>query len=165
MAVRFYALTRFIAPDFRLLVPDWTFGAVTDDFVSGTFAYQGPVYILLTPRDVAVLVNVSPEGAPDAVDIIARTPHQGRINHAPATTRVREATLAEARSCLARLATDRGGTMDELRPIASVWVARDLAFSILDEPHRVAFFRLDGTRCRDCVALGDEHRIDPIPEA
>lgn len=165
METRFHALTRFIAPDFRLLVPDWTFGVVTDDFISASFTYQGPVYILLTPRDAVVLVNVSPEGAPEAVDIVARAPHQERVNHAPATTRVRPTTPAEAGSCLARLAADRDCAMEELRPIASVWAARDLAFSILDEPHRVAFFRLDGTRCRDCIALGDEHRIEPIPEA
>ena len=61
MAGRLYPLNRFIAPDFGLLVPDWTFGMAMDDYCAASYSYAGPVYVLLTPADIAVLINISPE--------------------------------------------------------------------------------------------------------
>ncbi|SEP09061.1 hypothetical protein [Aquisalimonas asiatica] len=164
MDSRFYALNSFIAPDFSVLVPNWTFGAAVNQYRSASHAYHGPVYLLLTPSDVCVLINDSPDNNPDAVDLLCRLPHEGRINHTPDASSVREASFSEGVSALGRLARHRGRPLAEVVPAHSVWMAGDVGFCIHDEPHRVTVFQFQDQRCVDLVAATDAQRIEPIAE-
>jgi len=164
MESRFYALNRFIAPDFSVLVPNWTFGAAMDRYRSESCSYEGPLYLLLTPDDIAVLINNSPESNPNAVDLICRCPHEGGINYTPEASSVREATFSEAMAGLAQLARLRACSITEVLPRYSVWMAGDVGFCVHGEPHRVTAFQLQGSHCIHVVASDDSKRIEPIAE-
>lgn len=162
MAGRLYPLNRFIAPDFSLLVPDWTFGMAVDDYCAASYSYAGPVYVLLTPADIAVLINISPERERDAVDLICRVPHHQRINHSPSGP-IRDASAAETMSALSRLADVAGGNA-ATEPQGGIRVVHDTGVCLHDEPHRVSVFRLEGERCTDLVTTGDRDRIASLGE-
>lgn len=163
MASRFYTLNRFIAPDFSLLVPNWTFGIGTEHYRAASHAYEGPLYILLTPVDAAVLINVSPERERDAVALVCRLPHEQRIDHAPAGA-LREATPGESMSALSRLAAADDWPGGGIDPDGPVWVAGTTGLLIRGEPHRIALFRFAEGRARDLVHSTEGDRIALIGE-
>ena len=145
-------------------MPNWTFGTATNGFRAASHTYDGPVYLLLTPHDIVVLVNFSPETNPDAVDLICRLPHEGRINHAPETSSVREASFSEGMDAVTTLADHLGLGVTDVLPTHSLWMADDVGFCLHGEPHRVSVFQFRDGQCVDVVAATDAHRIEPIAE-
>ena len=160
---RLYTLNSFIAPDFSLVVPNWTFGAAADDYCAASHSYRGPVYVLLTPYDAAVLINISPERERDAVALVCRVPHEGRINHAPEGT-LREADAREAASARSRIATEAGSEVPEIKGSPWIWICQDTGLCIHGEPHLISLFRFQDGRCTDVVSTSERHRIAPIGE-
>ena len=160
---RLYTINRFIGPDFSLLVPNWTFGAAVDDFCAASYSYRGPLYLLLTPDDATVLINISPERVRDALALICRLPHDQRINPAP-TGPLREARTGEAMSARSRLSEEPDVTAEALAEAESIWVAGDTGICLHGEPHRISLFRFRDGHCVDVVHATDRHRIEPIGE-
>ncbi len=163
MSSRFYTLNQFIAPDFGLLVPNWSYGIAAEHYHAASHSYDGPLYILLTPFDAAVLINISPERERDAVALVCRLPHEGRINHAP-TGSLREATTAESLSARSRLSAEPDLGSRDLETDGPIWVAGDTGLCVHAEPHRISLFRFQDGRCTDVIHAGDRHRIEPIGE-
>ncbi len=161
---RFYALNRFIAPDFDLLVPDWRFCAGTEGFTAASYSYAGPVYLLFTDSDFIVLINNDPEQQRDALDMVCRRPHLGCFDPRTPPTAVREATAAEAAAGLGARTRAEGG--DGAFPATghTVWMAGATGFCFHGEPHLLTLFRLEDGRCTALATASDADRIEPIGE-